>query len=239
MAFGLATSAQGAMVGITPGLDNSIFSENTNSNALGNLFAGQNAQNRTRRALLQFDIAANIPAGALIQSVSLELYQLKHASASLVETFELYPVLSAWGEGTSSSTGGGGAAATTNDATWTHRLFSNSLWITPGGDVGAISGSGTIGIADDTSYAFNSQAGMVADVQNWLNSPSTNFGWLLRATNESNPSTAREFASGENLTASQRPTLLIEFTVVPEPGSLMLVGIAGLAASQNRRRRRT
>jgi len=62
----------------------------------------------------------------------------------------------------------------------------------------------------------------VADVQNWLDAPASNFGWILRAANESTQSNAREFASGESATIRQRLTLLIDYTAVPEPGSLTL-----------------
>lgn len=230
---------QAAMVGITPSLDNTIYSESTNSNALGSVFSGSNASGGVRRGLLQFDIAGNIPAGATIQSVSLELYQLKHSSGSVVEDFVLHRLTQAWGEGTSSTVSGAGTTATSGDATWVHRLFSNDLWISPGGDFDpSVSGTGAIGIVDNTAYTFGSQSGLVADVQNWLNSPGTNFGWILRAANESMPSNAREFASGENLTSSRWPTLTVEYTAVPEPGSLMLAAVALVFASSARARRR-
>ncbi len=241
IASGFVTLAQGEMVGITPILDNTIYSESSNSNALGNLFSGRNNQAAPgiRRAILQFDIAGNVPAGATINSVSLGLYLLKASANSTIESFELYPLLSAWGEGTSSSTAGSGAPATQGDATWTHRFFSNDLWISPGGDFGPISGTGTIGTTLNTPYTFASQSGMVAEVQNWLDSPTSNFGWILRAANESVLSNTREFASREVATISQRPTLFIDYTPVPEPNSLLLVGLAVFFTSANRHRRRT
>jgi hypothetical protein len=236
---GFVGDSFGEMVGLTPSLDNSIYSENgSNSNGLGALFSGRNSQATPgiRRALLQFDIAGSIPAGSIIHSVSLGIYQLKHAANSTIETFELRPILSAWGQGTSTG-GGSGGAATAGDATWTHRLFSSDLWMMPGGDFGAISGTGTIGIVESTLYTFSSQPGLVADVQGWLNSPGTNFGWILRAANESTLSNSREFGSRES-PLSQRPTLMIEYTAVPEPGAALLLGIAAMFVSGNAFRRR-
>lgn len=222
----LASFVQGEIVAIIPSIDNSIFSESSNSNALGSLFAGRNSQALPgiRRALLQFDIAGSIPAGATINSVSLGLFQLGRGAGATLETFQLHPLLSSWGEGTSTASGGSGAVATTGDATWNHRFFSTDLWVTPGGDWGSISGTAMIGTTNNTLYTFASQPGLVADVQSWLDSPTSNFGWILRAANESILSNSREFASSENATFSQRPTLVIDFIAVPEPGSIMLTG---------------
>ncbi|MCY2974724.1 MAG: DNRLRE domain-containing protein [Planctomycetota bacterium] len=231
--LGLFTSfVHGEIVAIIPSIDNSIFSESSNSNALGSLFAGQNSSGQIRRGLLQFDIAGSIPTGATINSVSLGLFQLSRGGGATAENFQLHRLLSSWGEGTSLGIGGGGsgAIATLGDATWNDRFFSTDPWATPGGDFGAISGTATIGTAINTLYTFASQPGLVTDVQNWLNSPTTNFGWLLRASSESTPSNARSFASSENTNSSQRPTLTIDYTAVPEPGSLALVvaAVAGI-----------
>ncbi len=224
--LGLFTSfVHGEIVAIIPSIDNSIFSENSNSNALGSLFAGRNSQVSPgiRRSLLQFDIAGSIPAGSIINSVSLGLFQLGRGAGATIETFQLHPLLSSWGEGTSSASGGSGTAATIGDATWNHRFFSTDPWINPGGDWGPVSGSATIGTTINTLYTFASQPGLVADVQNWLDSPAANFGWMLRATSESTLSNSREFASSENANVAQRPTILINYTAVPEPGSMLLL----------------
>jgi hypothetical protein len=56
---------------------------------------------------------------------------------------------------------------------------------------------------------------MVADVQGWLDDPSSNFGWLL-VGNEGENGTAKRFDSKENPVAERSPSLTIEFTL---PGS--------------------
>jgi hypothetical protein len=232
-----ASFVRGEIVAIIPSIDNSIFSESSNSNALGSLFAGQNSSGQTRRGLLQFDVAGSIPVGATINSVSLGLFQLSRGSNATAENFQLHRLLSSWGEGTSLGIGGGGSgvAATLGDATWNHRFFSTDPWATPGGDFGAISGMATIGTATNTLYTFASQPGLVTDVQNWLNSPSTNFGWLLRASSESTSSNARSFASSESAIASQRPTLIIDYTAVPEPSTYLSLGTVVSIAFGRRR----
>ena len=57
---------------------------------------------------------------------------------------------------------------------------------------------------------------MVADVQSWLDNPSTNFGWLL-VGNEALSETSKRFDSRENAIADNRPLLTVNFTPVPEP----------------------
>jgi hypothetical protein len=232
--FSASTAAVADTVDIAPSLDNSIYSEDDNSNALGDLFAGVTNDSATRRALMMFDIAGNIPAGATINSVTLDLTQTKIGPAG-ASTFELHALSDAWGAGTSDGTGTGGSP-TTGDATWNYNFYNTSSWATPGGDFAAAA-SGTASIGTSLGdYTFASQSGMVADVQDWLDSPSTNYGWLLEAANESTGPSAREF--GSRFSASP-PELTVTFTPVPEPGALALfavaVAVGGLACLRSRR----
>jgi hypothetical protein len=51
---------------------------------------------------------------------------------------------------------------------------------------------------------------MVMDVQEWLNAPATNFGWIIRG-NETLSQTAKRFDSRQNPTAANRPLLIVEY----------------------------
>jgi hypothetical protein len=226
-------AAQGVTLSLQPSHDNSIFSESENSNAVGPLYAGETVAGTVRRALLQFDLAnSGIPTGALITSVSLSLTETK-SGPGVSALFELHPLLAAWGEGTSDGIGRG-APATMGDATWSFRLYNSALWTTAGGDFGSVSGTGTIGTTLST-YTFASQPGMVSDVQGWLATPASNFGWLLKAADESTAN-AHELGSRESSPGKQ-PTLTINYTPAPEPGSLALLG-SGAALLALRRRAR-
>ena len=52
---------------------------------------------------------------------------------------------------------------------------------------------------------------MVADVQLWLDTPATNFGWLLRG-NEITSQSVKRFDTREHVDPLARPSLTIEYT---------------------------
>jgi hypothetical protein len=58
--------------------------------------------------------------------------------------------------------------------------------------------------------SFASNAGLVADMQAWVDSPATNFGWILISESEETSGTARRFGAREN--GSTAPALVVTFT---------------------------
>ena len=174
--------AQTSNASLSPGKDNTIFSESgTLSDALGPLVAGQtdatNGGPYLRRALLAFDVAGQLPAGALITSAQLNL-NLTTVGPVGPGGFALYPVLEDWGEGTSSNPAGDATAATTNDATWTQRFYRDTSWTSQGGSFAPnASATTTLGMLLG-AYTWESDR-LAADVQAWLDYPATNFGWIL------------------------------------------------------------
>lgn len=192
--------------------DNTLYESSLGnlSNGVGEyIFAGRTASGFIRRALMAFDVAGAIPPGATISSVTLTLEMSREAAASGAEDVTLHLVSEDWGEGTSDAAGeeGSGTIATPGDATWLHRSFDTVLWSTVGGSFSAtVSATQTVDAVG--SYTWSGPQ-MVADVQSWLDNPSSNSGWILRS-NEGASTTAKRFNSREN-TASP-PTLAIEFT---------------------------
>lgn len=221
---------------LSPIRDNTIFSESQNSGGLAtSLFAGRNNNAGLRRGLLQFDVASALPANAMITAAEVTMTM---DSAAQTETeprdIGLHRVLAAWGEGTSGGGGAGGGqgqAPTTGDATWSYRLYDTESWITPGGDFTAsASGVASVGVALGP-YAWSSTSTLVDDVQAWLDDPASNFGWILIG-DESRNGTVRRFYSQQAADIAVRPSLMIDYQIVPEPASVLLLcaSLIGLVA---------
>ncbi|MEX0324539.1 MAG: DNRLRE domain-containing protein [Puniceicoccaceae bacterium] len=201
-----------ATVSIEPTKDNSMFEEADESNGKGTyLFSGQTApknNNARRRALLQFDLNGVIPAGSTIESVSLELTMNRTITGSQAMT--LHRLNADWGEGSSNAFGqeGRGTAAQQGDVTWRHTFFSTQFWTSQGGDyVGTASATTSVG--GNGKYTW-SGAGMVDDVQAWVDNSATNFGWILVGLE--GQTSAKRFISRESTTVGDRPKLTITYS---------------------------
>ena len=150
-----------------------------------------------------------------------------------------------WGAGTTGSgnttIGGTGAGFTANpgDATWTSRAFGTTLWTTAGGDYNhsTVSATAAVGTTLNVGYTWGSTTQLVADVQGWLNTPSSNFGWILINQDETDAKTARVFYTLQESTAAFQPALAITYTI-PEPASCTLLVAGGLLSLVCFRQRR-
>jgi hypothetical protein len=237
--------------------DNSIFQNNVN-NSLGGgagIFSGSNNAASPRRGLLQFDVAASVPAGVKITGAQLTLY-LGNAPNTNSYNIGLHRITADWGEGTAGSSSlviviggtGNGFAAGPDDATWNQRFFGSTAWSNPGalGDVDPVaSASAIVGGPIDNPHTWLSTAALVSDAQGWLDSPSSNFGWALINASETTNQSLKAFYSSEatqnssgvqnSLDPAWRPTLTVRY--IPEPGTALLVLVAApLMASIAKRR---
>jgi hypothetical protein len=206
--------AQSQQVTLNPSKDNTLFEDDNGSLSSGagpGLFVGRigpNGGGKIRRGLIRFDIAGNIPSNAEILSVVLTMHVSRTVSGA--QTIELRRALADWGEGTSISGGGSGAPATTGDATWLHKFFNTQFWSNQGGDFSSTM-SASQSVAGVGTYTWESTLQMVSDVQNWLGSPSTNFGWVLIG-NENDLQSVKEFDSREGPFPTDRPQLTVTYT---------------------------
>ncbi|MBI5771401.1 MAG: immunoglobulin domain-containing protein, partial [Verrucomicrobia bacterium] len=205
------TLADAATVTLVPVRDTTIYSDGSTplANAKGvSFFAGLSGQNRTLRALVKFDLAGQIPAGATVTGVTLTLAVTSPRSHPL--TLGLHRLSADWGEGTSDASRGegGGVAATAGDATWLLRFHDTAIsaWTAAGGDFAATA-SATQTVPATTGNITITSAALASDVQAWLANPATNFGWLLRATDET--AAAARFSSREG---TAPPSLQITYT---------------------------
>jgi len=137
----------------------------------------------------------------------------------------LFALTGNWAEGTNGlgqpiMTTGAGFPANTGDVTWNDRVFASSNpthWTTPGGDFTATS-SASLQVTSNpvgTAYTWASTAQLVADVQNWKDHPTSNFGWLLKNDDEGIARTFYAFYSreGDGSATSARPQLTITYTL--------------------------
>ena len=88
-------------------------------------------------------------------------------------------------------------------------MFDTVAWTTPGGDFTAAA-SASADVPDMNAVTWGSTPELVADVQAWVDDPSSNFGWIVIG-NESARITAKRFASRQAPQAAQRPRLVIDF----------------------------
>lgn len=199
--------------------DNTIYSNlTTNSNGAGDNFtAGANQSAAVRRGLLMFDLSS-IPAGATITAVSLSMVMNKTVSGA--NNVSLHRLDENWGEGPSNAGAGGdgnGAPAELGDATWICS-FSNgaggctTAWTTAGGTYQPTA-TATTSVAGPSAYTWSS-AQMITNVQGWLNTPATNFGWVIIGT-EGSPGSAKRFSSRTNPIVPDRPSLTVTYTAPP------------------------
>lgn len=216
----VSTAAQ-TTVWIPCSKDNTLYQSATGalSNGSGpSVFVGLNGLAQPRRALLQFDIAAHVPAGASIVSASLSVHVVQtNPPAPLSVTG--HRVLQAWGEGASVAGGGGGGGgvpAAANDATWLHAMSPSVLWTNPGGDFVAAPSFTLVTPALGLGSA-SPAAGAAADVQLWLDTPTQNHGWILVSDETLSGSTARRLDSRESTTGI-RPFLAVTFVVAGQSG---------------------
>lgn len=171
--------------------------------------------------LIRFDIAGALPANARILSATLTVEVVgQPIDGYNIQNFRLHRVLRDWAEGTNNGAPPVlGSPAETNECNWTHRFaFTAETWAAPGGSNGvdyASEHSVDTYVYDTllSPYKFGPAAAMTADLQQWLEHPETNFGWMLIAEHEEINFTARRFASREDPVLG--PVLAINFVVQP------------------------
>jgi hypothetical protein len=190
--------------------DATLIQEPTGEYALGaayNVYAGRIGDNggaTIRRGLMRFNLSA-IPAGSTITSVTLRLYMSQTQSGS--QNVGLHRCSLPWTEGTAFAFGGAGTNAGIGDSTWNYQVYPSVPWPTPGG-VYAATASATKAVAAVGFYTWSSTASLVADVQSWVDQPSTNHGWVIKG-NEAVSTTVKRFESRE--ASANQPLLVVNY----------------------------
>ncbi|MGE5892980.1 MAG: multicopper oxidase domain-containing protein, partial [bacterium] len=207
-----------------PGQDPTGTFEDNSCGGGPNFFAGVTDDGFLRRGLLKFDIAGYLPTGStLITVTSGSLTLISDGSSDRQNAImTLHPIGQDWGEGTADCSairnGGRGIEAGIGDATWQYAKFSQNLnlWNTAGGDFGPTSASASVPPTGSGIWSSGApgNAQMLADIQNWLNNPLSNNGWIVIG-DETRTRTTRRFVSKENTSTAERPLLTVNFTASP------------------------
>jgi PKD repeat protein len=219
LAVAATTSAQ--ILVLSPERDNTLYDVPGGgvSNGAGeHLHTGRNGGGAARRAVLAFDLSA-IPSGATVISAQLTM-NLSRTRDGAMRATTLHRLLEDWGEaGSNSDRGeGGGAPAQNGDATWLHRFFPDQLWDSPGGTFVAAP-SATAQIGGPGPYVWDSTAQLVADVQAWVDEPTSNFGWIVIGDENSGPTTSNRFDSKDNAIQGSRPRLTLSYSTSQAPAA--------------------
>jgi hypothetical protein len=181
----------------------------------------------TNHSLLRFDLAG-VPTDATIISATLRIVVVS-TSIKAADNFDLCRMLKGWGEGAQS-----GLPAAAGESSWNARVAPGSPWGAGGGqaDVDFVAvPSCTATIAGPGSTNDFSSAGMVDDLQFWLNQPEANFGWILLASGEL-PGTGRQIGSRES-SVTNSPVLELHYTVPTVPTPATPPDIFGVALTGN------
>ncbi len=208
-----APAAFAAQETINPILDNTIYQDDsTVSCGIGShLISGRTDNGFPRRALMQFDVAGTVAAGSTITGVTLSI-TVNRVRDNAARGMSLHRVTQAWGEGGSNCDGneGKGVPAQTGDATWSHRMWNTDLWTPAAGGTFNATASATASIPDSNGSFSWSGGSLVADVQDMLDNPMPNYGWIVIGE-EGIDKTARRFYSTNEGQVARRPALIVDF----------------------------
>jgi hypothetical protein len=169
---------------------------NTNVGSVTQLSVAADGAGASQRVLLRFDLSS-IPSNAKLLSAALELQV--SASSGGDKLLELHRVQQApvrpWSE---------------PQATW-NKYVTGNPWSNLGGDFGAVTASKPVSAAVAPGSVLDFDVAL--DVGSFLASPATNFGWLLKASQEPAGGSGESvsFAARENATVGARPALVIQY----------------------------
>ncbi|HOH29821.1 MAG TPA: DNRLRE domain-containing protein, partial [Candidatus Hydrogenedentes bacterium] len=202
-------------VKVYPDRDATLYADAAGSIANGSgewLFAGKE-YDALRKALVRFDLDGLLPEDAVIQRADFWLYHEPHTSANNMD-LKLIKIGQDWGEGASNAAGDEslGAPAQSGDATWLHSRYNKEFWTVPGGStLGDFSGTISIWTLPSRYGCYSTAPGnaqMLTDVQQWIDQPEQNFGWMI--VDDAAPAIKR-FGSRQNSNQNLWPRLDITY----------------------------
>ncbi len=177
------------------------------------------------RGLIKFNISSAIPAGSTINGALLTM-TVDDTQSTISQSVGLYPMTKPWADNSTSTVGssagheGGGFVANNGDATWADQVYNTNTSLAVPWSMLPIGGSNlpfsstpdsSTNVTTAASYQWSDLA---TEVQNWLDHPSTNFGWIvIGAENlspmDTGPGTTLHFDSSKS---TAPPMLMVNYT---------------------------
>jgi hypothetical protein len=215
-------------VSLTPSDDTFINGRNpdNNSGASQSIFVGVDGQGGTMRGLVRFAMPAALQ-GTTVTEVQLTttLRSLGQAGAGPDVMLGLQAVTEAWIQGNGAGntamlyTVGETCSAAVMGATWNSPDCTGGAgppWMVPGATVtSTVSGQAdTTGLPVESPVVWASSdagnASMIADVQGWIDNPSSNDGWRITSSDENTFAAAKRFYSSD-AAGNPAPTLTVAY----------------------------
>jgi hypothetical protein len=162
-------------------------------------YASSDPGNR-QRGLVRFDLAG-LSSSATLTNATLYLYAYDVAGVrGSTGFYGAYPVSRDWAD---------------SSVTW-NNASTGVAWTTPGGDFpGAPDATAPKQAVALVWYAWN----VTARVQAWLASPASNYGWVMKCTDE-NLNNQDRFYQSDTANATYRPKLVVTDLVAPVAGDI-------------------
>lgn len=244
LAFVFASSglSKAATISFTASDDTMLMADSqfttANNGGTQPIAVGTFVQNSTvTRDLFRFDVSSLAGNYQSIQSVTFQLYVLGSAGSPQLSLHLPVAANAAWVEGSAESQPETGASS------WEWRIGGSpgTAWVGgPGlGSTGYGAPLVTVDLsanyAGPVSFTISDPLAAESVVQAFLGS--TNPGFLLKNTNELLVDSWAELVTSEEFFVEYRPTLIVNYTPVPEPAGWML-SLGGLLAWGIRRQKR-
>jgi len=197
---------------------NSAVPDN-NDGTSPSMFTGENGQGGLMRGLLRFSLPPGLQGRATVTRVTLTMTTRGtgqgDTTAPTAATESLQAVTIPWTEGSGFGDGTQmntvGQPCGTTGATWNQPDCAGGTPWSGGAVAAAASGTTLVPAASETAVTWDSDAagnaGMVADVQSWLDAPAGNHGWRIASSTEGTTGQAQRFYTRE--VPDKGPTLSV------------------------------
>jgi len=175
------------------GEDNATTNFGTNTRA----YASHYSANNESCMMVSFSGLSNITSSDTVSDVELSMYQTTGTGGT--HTIDLRRHLRDWVE---------------DECTWTIWSTGNN-WTTggalsQGNDISStVTDTMSLTTADNDSYVSTTSAQMITDVDDFVGTPSTNYGWHFRRTDGAEDSEYYEWLTNDDVSAQLRPYLTV------------------------------